>query len=556
MLTRHLSVALLAATTGVAQPAPVQAQGAPGATQFVITLRGVRIGSEYVTVTRTGGTFKVSSTGQLAPPYDFYLTKFELTYAADWQPQQLIMEGAVRNQTLNLSTTFGLTTASNETMQGDRRGGSTHDVTPRVTVLPLNFFAAYEALAARLAGQQASASMPVYIAPEGQVTAMINRITPRIIARPSGTTTIQEYDLTLNRPGLPLSVLVWVDAGGRLARVEYRDSGMSAIREDFATVMAREVRVRNAGDEDVFIPASGFNLASTITKPAPTASVAASGRMPVVILVGGPGRQDRDETLYSVPLFGQLAGRLAEAGYFVVRYDKRGVGQSGGRPEHAGLEEYAEDVVGIVSWLRKRKDIDPDRIALVSHGEGSAVALLAAGREKRIRGVALLSATGLPGREAVLEQQRLALARMNETPANREAKIDLQTRVINAVITGSGWDTIPADVRRQAETPWFKAFLQFDPAAAMKKVSQRLLVVHGALDQQVAPANSERLATIGAARKDAKPADTSRVVVPAVNHLLLAATTGDVEEYASLAAQPIAPDVVAAIVNWLNAPRK
>jgi pimeloyl-ACP methyl ester carboxylesterase len=147
------------------------------------------------------------------------------------------------------------------------------------------------------------------------------------------------------------------------------------------------------------------------------------------------------------------------------------------------------------------------------------------------------------------------LARMNETPANREAKIDLQTRVINAVITGSGWDTIPADVRRQADTPWFKAFLLFDPAAAMKKVSQPLLVVHGALDQQVAPANSERLATIGAARKGAKPADTERVVVPGVNHLLLAATTGDVEEYASLTAQPIAPGVVAAIVN-LNAPGK
>ena len=537
----------------VALPAPVLAQAAPGATQFVITLRGVRIGSEYVTVTRTGGTFKVSSTGQLAAPFDFYLTKFELTYAADWQPQQLIMEGAVRNQTLNLSTTFGLTTASNETMQGDRRGGSTHDVTPRVTVLPLNFFAAYEALAARLAGQQAGASLPVYVAPEGQVTAMINRITPRTIARPAGTATLQEYDLTLNRPGLPLSVIVWVDAGGRLARVEYRDSGMSAIREDFATVMAREVRVRNAGDEDAFIPASGFNLASTITKPS---SAPASGRMPAVILVGGPGRQDRDETVYGVPLFGQLAGGLAEAGYFVVRYDKRGVGQSGGRPEHAGLEEYAEDVVGIVSWLRKRKDIDQDRIALVSHGEGSAVALLAAGREKRIRGVALLSATGLPGREAVLEQQRLALARMNETPANREAKIDLQTRVINAVITGSGWDTIPADVRRQADTPWFKAFLLFDPAAAMKKVSQPLLVVHGALDQQVAPANSERLATIGAARKGAKPADTARVVVPGVNHLLLAATTGDVDEYASLTAQPVAPAVVAALVNWLNAPSK
>ena len=533
--------------------APGAQTPAPGATHFVVTLRGVRIGSEYITVTRTAGTLKISSTGQLSAPFDFYLTKFELTYSADWQPQQLTMEGAVRNQTLNLYTMFGLTTASNETMQGDRRGGSTHDITPRVTVLPLNFFAAYEALAARLGSLQAGATFPVYVAPEGEVTATINRVTPRMIARPAGTATLQEYDLTIGRPGLPLSVLVWVDANGRLARVEYRDSGMSALREDFATVMAREVRVRNPGDEDVFIPAAGFNLASTITKPA---SVPSSGRMPAVILVGGPGRQDRDETLYGVPVFGQLAGRLADAGYFVVRFDKRGVGQSGGRPEHAGLDEYTEDVVGIVSWLRKRKDIDQNRIALISHGDGSVVTLLAASRDKRIGRIALLSASGLTGKDAVLEQQKLALARMNETPANREAKVALQIRVIDAVITGNGWDTIPADVRRQAETPWFKAFLMFDPAAAMKKVSQPLLVVHGALDQQVAPAQSERLAALGSARKDAKPADTSRVVVPGVNHLLLASTTGDIEEYASLTAQPIAPEVIAAIVNWLNMPSK
>ena len=69
----------------------------------------------------------------------------------------------------------------------------------------------------------------------------------------------------------------------------------------------------------------------------------------------------------------------------MVRYDKRGVGQSGGRSEFATLGDYAEDVVAVVKFLEKRKDIDPKRIALVGHSEGAAVALLAARRAGKSR---------------------------------------------------------------------------------------------------------------------------------------------------------------------------
>ena len=34
-----------------------------------------------------------------------------------------------------------------------------------------------------------------------------------------------------------------------------------------------------------------------------------------------------------IPLFAQLAGQLAEREFVVLRYDKRGTGQSGGRTE-------------------------------------------------------------------------------------------------------------------------------------------------------------------------------------------------------------------------------
>ena len=256
--------------------------------------------------------------------------------------------------------------------------------------------------------------------------------------------------------------------------------------------------------------ASGFSLGATITRP-----TAGTGRAPAVILVGGPGRQDRDETLYGVPIFGQIAGPLADAGYFVVRYDKRGVGQSGGRTENAGIAEYAEDVIAIVNWLRKRNDVDAERIAVVGHGEGAVVALTAAGRERRIRPLVLLEAPGKTGRELTLEQQQALLLRLNEPESERQAKIATQMQMIDAVVSGKGWDALPPELRRQADTPWFKSWLLFDPAVAITRVNQPVLIVHGALDTQIPPSHADRLEEMARARKRVAPEATRKVIVPA-----------------------------------------
>jgi len=524
------------------------AQVDPKATsRFFVAFHGVRIGSEIVTVTRDQGAFTISAHGQIAPPLDLVTTKFEMTYSLDWQPRKLAIEGALRNQTLAISTSFGLTTAISDVVQGMTRGSVTHEVSPRAVVLPQNYFAAYEVLAARLPSFDIGSRFPVYIAPEGEVSATVTKVTPRRIVNPDTATDLREYTITLNRTAGAVTVLVSIDTRNRLAKVALNEQGIVAIRDDISTVMSREERVRNTGDTDVFIPAAGFSLAATVTIPAAT-----SGRMPAVVLVGGQGNQDRDETHYGISIFGQLAGRLADAGYFVVRFDQRGIGQSGGRPEHAGVAEYAEDVLEIVAWLGKRREVDPKRIAVISHEDGSAIVLTAAGQGSNIRAVGLMGASGLTGRETVLEQQQEELNRLHATSAERDARVSLQRRVIDAVISGKGWETVPADVRRQADTTWFKTWLLFDPAVAMKKVNQPLLVLHGALDRERLPSNADRLAALGTARKHAPASATTKVIVPSVNHLLLTATTGEPEEYDALPEQTIPAPVVAALVDWLK----
>src|SRR6185437_14632086 len=124
-----------------------------------------------------------------------------------------------------------------------------------------------------------------------------------------------------------------------------------------------------------------------------------------VVLVGGSGPTDRDEMAFGIPVLGQVANAIADAGFIVVRYDKRGVGQSGGRLEAATLADYADDLRAAVKFLADRKDVDPKRIAVIGHSEGGDVALLAAAKDKKIAAIVLIGTNGVTGAELVLEQQ-------------------------------------------------------------------------------------------------------------------------------------------------------
>ena len=150
---------------------------------------------------------------------------------------------------------------------------------------------------------------------------------------------------------------------------------MDIVRADLSSVTVRTHVHSNPGDEAVTIPATGFNIGATLTRPP---KAAPGTRLPTVILLSGFAANDRDGYIAGIPVTGQLAGALANAGFMTVRYDKRGYGQSGGRSESATLIDYADDVRTVMRWLSARNDVDPRRIAVVGHSDGSWIALLAA----------------------------------------------------------------------------------------------------------------------------------------------------------------------------------
>jgi alpha-beta hydrolase superfamily lysophospholipase len=325
---------------------------------------------------------------------------------------------------------------------------------------------------------------------------------------------------------------------------------MLVVRTDLSSVAVRTQSARNPTDSDVTIPAAGFTIAGTLTLPPGASGSAGRLRHPTIVLVAGSGPVDRDALVAGIPIFTQLAGDLAKRGYMVLRYDKRGVGQSGGRTETATLQDYADDLVAIVRWLERRDDVDDNRLAVVGHSEGGAIAMLAAGRDKRIKALALVAAPGSTGAELILEQQSHQLDLMKVSEEERAEKIALQKKIQQAVLSGKGLDGLPPQIQKQANTPWFRSLLAFDPAQAMEKVAQPVLILQGDLDVQVPPHHADKLAELARARK--KNAIVEVVHIPGINHLLVPATTGEVQEYQALTEKKVSEQVSVTIADWLK----
>jgi alpha-beta hydrolase superfamily lysophospholipase len=549
LMRLHCTVLALLATVALALPAA--AQSSNEAASFRVFLRGSAIGGEDVVVRRTPEGVTITSSGRLAAPLDLVMRQCVIRYDVRWRPLELSVDAMARGAALSIKTSFADGRAESEVTQAGAPTRKTDVVSADPVVLPNVCFSAYEALALRLGEIADGGSIRAYVAPQAEIAVTRVARTDQKVETARRVIDVRSYALAFQNPGGALDATVWTDESGRLLKLEIPAQSLIVVREDLASVATRALVISRDGDLSVRIPGNGFNLAGTLSQPSGTPPAESRGRFPAVVLVGGSGPTDRDETVAGLPIFGLLAGPLADAGYYVLRYDKRGVGQSGGRGETATLQDFAEDVRGAVKFLRERRDVDPKRIVLFGHSEGGLVALLAASRDDDIAGVVLAAVPSGTGAELVLEQQAYLLGRMNLSDAERASRIDLQKRIQAAVLGGGPWDDVPEPLRRQAETPWFESFLRFSPAPLMSRVKQPLLILQGSLDRQVPQHHGEKLAELAKARKRGGDA-VSYFVLDGVNHLLVQAKTGDVDEYGSLAGRGLDPRVAQNTVDWMG----
>ena len=304
-------------------------------------------------------------------------------------------------------------------------------------------------------------------------------------------------------------------------KLELPAAGLVVVRQDLAGVATRQQTLRNPTDTDQHQPATGFSLAATLTTP----QVQGRLRHPAVVLVAGSGPVDRDAVLAGIPLFAQLAGQLAEQGFVVVRYDKRGVGQSGGRTETVTLKDYADDAVAAVKWLAKRKDVDNRRsIVIAGYSEGAAVAMLAA--NEKAAGLVLMAGMGNERARLILEQQQHALdsAKVVEPSEPRKS---ICRRELEAAATAKGLEALPPEVRQLVDAPLYRSVLLFEPEQAMSGQSNRYWIF-AVRWTRVEAAPCGPAAELGRARKKAASVEVKHISVSII--FFVPAKSGEVSD--------------------------
>lgn len=217
---------------------------------------------------------------------------------------------------------------------------------------------------------------------------------------------------------------------------------------------------------------------------------------------------------------------LANAGFVVLRFDDRGVGESAFAP-NSWLGDL-EDARRALRTLLVQPEVDPDRVLVVGHGEGGWRALaLSAEYPKSVVGVALV---GTPGRS----YRRIIGAS--------------QPEVLKALEAGASLPSL-----LEANRDWFAEILRFDLEGVLRKGKAPLWIVFGEADFEFDP-DTELHAWGELSRETGRRSSVTRY--EGLDHLLKPAVAVGEGPVASAAAykktRAVDPGFLAALVAWAN----
>jgi len=314
-----------------------------------------------------------------------------------------------------------------------------------------------------------------------------------------------------------------------------------------------------------------FDLSGTLTLPK------GEGIFPAIILISGSGPQDRNEEILGHKPFLLIADYLTKKGYAVLRYDDRGTAKSGGKFENSISPDFASDAAAALSYLKTRKDIDSNKIALAGHSEGAMLAAMIAANDPSVNAIIMLAGPGIPGDQLLLMQQEL-IATVNkvnvdeikETTATNTSLFDLiklssdiesakvavekKLKEISKKLSKSTLETYGGKTEYVKQNlvafinPWMYYFLRYDPAVDLKKVKCNVLALNGNKDLQVP--SKENLAAIELNIDN--PGKTKEILeMPNLNHLFQKCLTGNITEYGALE-ETISPAVLEKINEFLT----
>ena len=245
-----------------------------------------------------------------------------------------------------------------------------------------------------------------------------------------------------------------------------------------------------AGEKDVTISCDWGLLSGTLVVPDGGSDTAA-------LIVAGSGPTDRNGNSgagLNTYCYKMLSDELVAAGVAVMRYDKRGVGLSQVEDpttyKDVVFEDFVADAARCIDYLRCEGF---ERVVVVGHSEGGAIALHLALREDvMVEGLVLLATAGFP-MDKILNAQLSA-----QLVPHYLGLMMTATSIIQRIKRGEevALESIPKELVSLFH-PSVQKFLcssmAFDPAELISYVEQPVLIISGGRDIQVTKENAQEL---------------------------------------------------------------
>jgi pimeloyl-ACP methyl ester carboxylesterase len=293
------------------------------------------------------------------------------------------------------------------------------------------------------------------------------------------------------------------------------------------------------GDEDVRFGSDGCTIAGTFTEV--TTPVAAA----LIITGSGKINRDSDARLLRTGVTRAVAEALTGAQVATLRYDKRGVGASGGDYLRAGMAHNLADARAGLNWLAGQAAGLP--LLAVGLSEGTYYAAELAGDDS-VAGTVLLGAPARPGEQVITWQLDMLAPRL---PRAAKAIIRLTrsdfTRAQHkrlARLRASSGDVIRMQGIR-ANARWYRDFLAYDPSAALARITVPVLAITGGHDLQVPPEDVDAIGRLVRGPFEGHAlGDLSHLLRPDPDSI-------GPRGYRRAVRQPVSPEALKIITNWV-----
>lgn len=293
-------------------------------------------------------------------------------------------------------------------------------------------------------------------------------------------------------------------------------------------------------ENEILFGLPGWELPGVISIPK------GESKVPAVVLVHGSGPNDRNESIGPNQPFKDLAWGLASCGIAVLRYDKRTKihGTRMTAKKTTVENEVILDALAAIKLLRKRPEIDDERIFLIGHSLGAMLAPEIAIRDGNLAGIILLAAPARTLEEALIDQLKY-VASLRENKSNEE---ELQLKSLMDQISKLEQNAIqPNEMIIGAPASYYYDLKKRDQIAFAKQLSIPILILQGGRDYQATMADFEIWQEALQTHKKVKFID-----YPNLNHLFMADEgMATPQEYMQQKGN-VALEVILNITEWLR----